>query len=135
MLPDANVALIMLLTDEPAVTDLLPELLRVKSNVTGSDTVRLKDVERDIPPPLPVTAMGKVPVGVELLVITVKVEEQDGPQDTVEKEELTPPGNPDTEKEIGLPLPDFSAALMAFCAEEPFLAALSPVFDSEKSNC
>ena len=104
----------MLLTDEPAVTDLLPELLREKSNVTGSDTVRLKDVERDIPPSLPVTPIGNVPVGVELLVEIVRVEEQVGLQDTVEKDELTLLGNPDTEKEIGLPLPDFSAALMAF---------------------
>lgn len=31
MLPDTNAALIVLATDEPAVTDLLPELLREKS--------------------------------------------------------------------------------------------------------
>ena len=83
----------------------------------SSDTVRLNEVDRDNPPSLPVTPIGYVPVGVELLVEIVRVEEQVGLQDTVEKEELTPLGNPDTEKEIGLPLPDFSAALMAFCAE------------------
>ena len=135
MLPLANVALIVLLTDEPTVTDLFPKLVREKSNVTGSDTVSLKEVERDTPPSLPVTPIGNVPVGVELLVDIVRVEEQVGLQDTLEKDELTPLGNPDTEKEIGLPLPDLSAALITFCAEDPFWVALSPVLESEKSNC
>lgn len=104
----------MLLTDEPAVTDLFPELVREKSNVTGLDTVRLKEVERDIPPALPVTAMGNVPAGVELLVITVKVEEHDGPQDAFEKDAVVPLGSPETKNETGWLLPDFKAALIEF---------------------
>ena len=47
---------------------------------------------------------------------------------------MAPLGKPKTEKEIGFEAPDFSAALIVFCAEAPLFAALSPVFDSEKSN-
>lgn len=35
VVPDARVALIVLVTDEPAVTDLFPELLSTKSNGTS----------------------------------------------------------------------------------------------------
>jgi hypothetical protein len=35
VLPDTNAVLIVFVTDEPAVTDLLPELLREKSNETS----------------------------------------------------------------------------------------------------
>jgi hypothetical protein len=47
---------------------------------------------------------------------------------------VAPLGKPETEKEIVFVLPDFSAALIVFCAEAPLFAALSPVFDSEKSK-
>jgi len=40
-LPDTNAALIVLLTEEPAVTDTFPELLREKSK--GWMAVRVKD--------------------------------------------------------------------------------------------
>jgi hypothetical protein len=99
VLPDTNVAVIELVTDDPAVTDLLPVLLREKSKATGSDTVRLKEVVRDILPPVPVTAMGNVPAGVELLVVTVTVEEHDGPQDPFERDALAPLGTPETANE------------------------------------
>ena len=126
-----------MLVEEPAVNAAgFPELARVKSKVTGSDTVKLNDVDRDTPPPsLPVTAMGNVPAGVESLVKIVNVEEQLGLHETVAKDELAPLGKPDAANEIGLLLPDFRDAVIAFCAEEPFLAALSPELESEKSNC
>ena len=41
VLPDTNAALIVLLTEEPAVTDTFPELLREKSK--GWMAVRVKD--------------------------------------------------------------------------------------------
>ena len=66
MPPDTNVPVIVLGTKEPAVTDWLPALLRVKSNATGSDTVKLNEVDRVTVPSLPETAIGNVPAGLEL---------------------------------------------------------------------
>ena len=54
---------------------------------------------------------------------------------TAEKDELAPLGNPEAEKEIGLLLPDFKAALIVFLIDEPLLIVVSPEFESEKSNC
>jgi hypothetical protein len=81
-----------------------------------------------------VTFIGNVPLGVDPLVLIVRVDEQLGLQDTFEKAEVAPLGRPETENAIGLLLPDFSAAVIEFCAEAPLLAALSPVFESEKSK-
>jgi hypothetical protein len=74
-------------------------MVGVATVLTGSETVRLKEVDRDIPPPVPVTAMVNVPAGVELLVVTVTVEEHDGPQDPFERDALAPLGTPETENE------------------------------------
>ena len=73
-------------------------LLREKSNGT-SVTIRLNAVVRDFPPPVPVITKGKVPVEVELLVVTVKVEVQEGPQAGIEKDAFAPLGSPEIEKE------------------------------------
>jgi hypothetical protein len=81
-----------------------------------------------------VTFIGNVPVGVEPLVLIVRVDEQLGLQEILENAEVAPLGNPETENEIALVLPDFNAAVIEFCAEAPLLAALLPVFESEKSN-
>jgi hypothetical protein len=104
------------------------------ATVGRSDTVRLNEVDRDTPPSLPVTFIGNVPLGVEPLVLIVRVDEQLGLQEILENAEVAPLGNPETENAIGLLLPDFSAAVIKFCAEAPLLAALLPVFESEKSN-
>jgi len=64
-------------------------------------TVRLNDVVFDFPPPAPVTTRGKVPAGVEALVVTVRIEEQAGPHDAVENDALAPLGKPETEKVTG----------------------------------
>jgi hypothetical protein len=102
--------------------------------VETSDTVRLNEVDRDIAPSLPLTVIGNVPLGVELLVEIVRADEQLGLQETLEKAEAAPLGKPETENEMGFEAPDFSAALIVFWAEVPLFAALSPEFDSEKSN-
>ena len=64
-------------------------------------TVRLNAVVFDFPPPAPVTTSGKVPAGVEPLVVTVNIDEQAGPQDAVEKDALAPLGKPEIEKATG----------------------------------
>ena len=75
-------------------------MVGVTTVTTGSDTVRLKEVVRDIPPPVPVTVMGNVPAGVvDTVVVTVRVEEHDGPQDGFERDAVAPFGRPETEKE------------------------------------
>ena len=75
-------------------------LLREKSNGT-SVTVRLNEVVFDFPPPAPVTTNGKVPLGVDVLGVTVRIDEQAGPQDAVEKDALAPLGKPAMEKATG----------------------------------
>ena len=56
--PETSVALIVLGTEAPWVTDLLPPLVREKvKGVTAGFTVRLKLVVLVTPPPVPVTVM------------------------------------------------------------------------------
>ena len=62
-------------------------------------TIKLNEVVRDFPPPVPVTTRGNVPAGVEVAVVTVKVEEHAGAQDRFEKDAFAPLGSPETEKE------------------------------------
>ena len=64
-------------------------------------TVRLNVVAFDFPPPAPVTTSGKLPAGVEALAVTVRVDEQAGPQDGFENNALAPLGNPEIEKATG----------------------------------
>ena len=78
----------------------MPVFVTVKSN-GSSVTVRLKEVVFDFPPPVPVTTRGNVPAGVEVPVVTVRVEEQVGLQDSIEKAALAPLGSPVTEKATG----------------------------------
>ena len=89
----------------------MPALLSEKSKGT-SVTVRLNEVVFDFPPPAPVTTSGKEPAGVAALVVTVRVDEQAGPQDGFEKDALAPLGSPETEKATDWLLPDNSAAVI-----------------------
>jgi hypothetical protein len=64
----------------------------------GRLTAKLNEVVRVSPPPLPDTAMVKLPAGVEPVVKMVRVEEQLGLQLADENEAVAPEGSPDTEK-------------------------------------
>ena len=58
VVPETSVALMVLETEAPWVTDLLPPLVREKvKGVTAGLTVRLKLVVLVTPPPVPVTVM------------------------------------------------------------------------------
>lgn len=58
MLPDTNVALIVLVAEDPAVTEEFPELLREKSNVAvEAFTVKVKVVVLVMSPAVPVTVI------------------------------------------------------------------------------
>ena len=91
----------------------MPALLNKKSN-GDSATVRLNEVDFVLPPPTPVTTSGNVPAGVEALVVTVRVDEQAGPQEGTEKDPLAPLGKPATENATGSPLPDKREAAIWF---------------------
>src|SRR5438045_2735808 len=121
-------------TDEPCVTDRSPPFDSEKSKVEGALTVRVKRVVRVTPPPLPVTVMGKGPVGVVAAVVRVRVVEHVGVQDGLEKEALVPGGSPDAEKVTGCELAETRVAVMVFVTDEPRVTDRSPPFASEKSK-
>jgi hypothetical protein len=76
----------------------LPPLgLIVGVATVGKLTVRLNEVVRVTPPPAADTVMAVVPVGVEPVVLMVKVEEQVGLQLAEENEAVDPEGKPATE--------------------------------------
>src|SRR5206468_832885 len=102
--------------------------------VEGALTVRVKLVVWVTPPPLPVTVMGKGPVGVLAEVVRVRVVEHVGVHEGAEKEALAPVGSPDAEKVTGCEVPETRVAVMVFVTDEPCVTDLSPPFDSEKSK-
>ena len=59
-------------------------------------TVRVKAVVFVTPLPVDVIVMGKVPAGVDPLVLMVSVEEQVGLQEAEEKDPVAPEGSPET---------------------------------------
>src|SRR5206468_432696 len=120
--------------DEPCVTDLSPPFDSEKSKVEGALTVRVKLVVWVTPPPLPVTVMGKGPVGVLAEVVRVRVVEHVGVHEGAEKEALAPVGSPDAEKVTRCQLPALWRAVMVFVIDEPCVTDRSPPFDSEKSK-
>src|SRR5438045_3911762 len=121
-------------TDEPCVTDLSPPFASEKSKVEGALTVRVKLVVRVTPPPLPVTVMGKGPVGVladrESVVEVTHVEVEDGRGEGA----VAPVGNPEAEEAKGCELPETRVAMWVFDTDEPCVTDRSPPFASEKSK-
>ena len=127
-------ALIALVTEEPAVTDLLPEFVSEKSNGCGWFTVKPNAVVLETPPPDAVTVMVELPPGVDPLVLRVSVEEQLRLQLFGEKEAVVPEGNPEAENVTGCVLPETNVALIALVTDEPAVTDLFPELESEKSN-
>jgi hypothetical protein len=91
------------------VTDTEPEKLPPLGVITGVATVgattalteRMKAVVFVRPPPVEVTVIEKLPVGVDPLVAMVRVEEHVGLQEAEEKEPVAPEGRPETVNETG----------------------------------
>ena len=65
-------------------------------DTTAAATLRVKAVVLVTLPPVEVTVTGKLPTGVELLVVILRAVEQDGLHVVDEKEPLAPEGSPDT---------------------------------------
>jgi hypothetical protein len=100
----------------------------------GELTVKPNAVVFVIPPPVAVTVIVELPVGVEALVATVNVEEQLGLQLAEENEAVVPGGSPAAEKVTGCVLPAISAALIVLLTANPATTDKFPELPREKSN-
>jgi hypothetical protein len=69
------------------------------ATVPAGVTLSVRVVDLVTPRPVAVTVIGKVPAGVETVVVTVKTVEQFGLQDGTEKDDVDPEGLPETAKE------------------------------------
>src|SRR5437867_4357824 len=133
--PETSVALMVLETWSPWVTDLLPPFAREKlKEVVAGFTVKLKLVVLVTAPPMPVTVMVEVPVGVDDVVEIVRPLEQVGVHAVGENDAVAPVGSPEAEKATACAVPDTSAALMELATEAPWFTDLLPPFVSAKLN-
>ena len=97
-------------------------------------TVRLKAVVFVTPPPADVTVIGKLPVDVDPVVLTVSVEEHVGLQEADEKDPVAPEGRPETVNETAWLLPELRFAVIAFETDEPATTEIFPALASAKSK-
>jgi hypothetical protein len=135
LLPEPRVAVTLLDADDPAATETSPELASEKpKETTGVLTVSVNAVVLVKPPPADVTVIGKLPAGVDPLVLMVSVEEQVGLQEAEEKDLVAPEGSPETLKETSWPLPELRVAVMLLDDEEPAVTETLPELASEKSK-
>ena len=68
-------------------------------SATLAVTLSARAVVLVTPPPVDVTVIGKLPVGVDPLVLIVNTVEQVGLQEAEEKDPVAPEGSPETPKE------------------------------------
>ena len=108
--------------------------LIVGVTTVGKPTPKLNVVVLVTPPPDAVTVMVELPLGVEPLVLMVRVEEQLGLQLFGEKEAVAPEGNPDAENVTGCVVPETNVALIELVTDEPAVTDLLPELETEKSN-
>ena len=101
------------------------------TNATAVLTLRVKAVVLVTPPPVAETVIGKLPVGVDPLVLTVNNEEQAGPQEVEEKDPVAPEGSPETLKETALETPDAKVVLIVSVTEDPAFTDRSPELEIE----
>ena len=80
---------------------------------------------------LPVTVIGKVPVGVVPLVAIVSVIEQLGVQETGENVDVVPAGSPEAAKLTICAGPETSVAVIVFVPAEPCPTVMAPELASE----
>ena len=101
------------------------------TNATAVLTLRVKAVVLVTPPPVAETVIGKLPVGVDPLVLTVNTVEQDGLQEVEEKDPVAPEGSPETLKETALETPDAKAVLIVSVTEDPAFIDRLPELEIE----
>ena len=86
------------------------------------------------PPPVAVTVIVEVPVGVVERVSMVSVVVQVGVQDVLENEAVASVGRSETEKETEVAVPVASVAVMVLETDDPWVTVLLPEFPREKSK-
>ena len=110
-----------------------PLLLREKSKAGGGAvTVKVKVVVRVRPPPLPVTVMVEGPVGVDVVVTSVRVVVQVGVHAVRENVALAPAGSPEAEKETDRDFPESRVVVMVLEAVAPCTTDRLPPLAREK---
>jgi hypothetical protein len=83
-----------------------------------------------LPKGLPVTVIGKLPLGVEALVEIVSALEQVGLQALFVKLALAPDGKPETLKVTACEIPDTKLPVIVFDPDAPWVTVMFPLFDS-----
>ena len=96
------------------------------TSATVAVTLRVKAVVLVTPPPVAETVIGKLPIGVDPLVLTVNTVEQDGLQEVEEKDAVAPEGSPETLKETARETPDTKVVLIVSVSEDPAFTDRSP---------
>jgi hypothetical protein len=71
------------------------------ATVDASVTLRMKAVVLVTPPPVAATVIGKLPAGVEAVVLMFSTVEHAGLQDAEENEPVAPVGSPETLNKTG----------------------------------
>src|SRR2546425_536908 len=107
--PESKVAVMVLETVAPWVTDWSPLLASEKSK--GAVTVKVKLVGWLSSPAVPVTVMREEPGGVDAVVVSVRVVAQVGVHAVGEKAALAPAGSPVAEKDTDCDNPESKGAV------------------------
>ena len=81
--------------------------------------MRVKLVVRERDPAVPVTVIVDDPVGVEVEVVRVNVDEHVGLQDPGENEAVAPAGKPEAEKVTGCVVPETRVAVTVLVTDCP----------------
>ena len=132
--PDIRVAVTEAVTEPPAVT--VPDVgftVRLKSN--GAWTVNVYPVVRVSPPPMPLTVIGYVPAGVDLVVEIVIVLVHVGRHWEGAKDTLAPEGSPVALNVTAVDVPDTRVAVTVAVTEPPAITVPDVGFTARlKSN-
>ena len=131
---DTSVAVIVLVTDAPWTTDLLPPFESEKSNDGAAFTVSVNEVVRTTLPPVPVTVIVELPVGVDDEAVMVIVVLQVGLQDAGPNDADAPAGRPDAVNDTDCVGLDTSVAVIVLVTDDPWTTERLPAFEREKSN-
>src|SRR3990167_5180184 len=97
-------------------------------------TVSVNDVVRTTLPPVPVTVMVELPVGVDDEAVRVMVVLQVGLQDVGPNDADAPAGRPDAVNDTDCVGLDTSVAVIVLVTDDPWTTERLPAFEREKSN-
>ena len=104
------------------------------ATVNARVTLSVKAVVFVTPPPAAVTVIGKLPAGVDPVVLIFSIVEQAGLQEGDENAPVAPAGSPDRLKDTAWLIPETRAAETEFVTDDPATTDLLPELDTEKLN-